>query len=111
MIWEWIGAFFILFGMFFNMVGVIGIIRLPDSYSRLHASGKVAILGLFGMLLGTSFLMPSAALKALGLGLFMFFTAPVVSHAIAVSTRRFRDIRPQHPEADSGENPPTPTSA
>ena len=99
---EILGAFFILFGMFFNIIGVVGIIRLPDAYSRLHASGKVAILGLFGVLIGISFLMPSGALKAFALGLFMFVTAPVVSHAIALSVRRFRTVREDKPETVSG---------
>ncbi|NDJ87071.1 MAG: monovalent cation/H(+) antiporter subunit G [Chloroflexi bacterium] len=83
-----IGVLFIFVGVAFFAIGVLGVIRLPDAYSRLHASGKVSVLGLFGLLIGTGFLEPGTALKALALGLFMTLSAPVVSHAIAVAGRR-----------------------
>lgn len=75
----------LIFGTVFAMIGVIGVIRLPDVYTRLHASGKVATLGIFGLLAGASLLMPEIAAKALALGLFLLFSSPVASHAIAGS--------------------------
>jgi multicomponent Na+:H+ antiporter subunit G len=80
-----VGLFFILSGLFFSIVGVIGIYRLPDALSRLHASGKVSVLGLLGLLIGGGFLVPENALKFLLLGLFVLLASPVVSHAIALS--------------------------
>lgn len=73
----------LIFGTIFAMIGVIGVIRLPDVYTRLHASGKVATLGIFGLLMGAALLMPEIAPKALVLGLFLLFSSPVASHAIA----------------------------
>jgi len=35
----------IIVGTFFSLVGVLGMVRLPDVYSRLHATGKVGIYG------------------------------------------------------------------
>ncbi|MFP4324160.1 MAG: monovalent cation/H(+) antiporter subunit G [Anaerolineales bacterium] len=90
---EMVGAVFILFGVFFNFIAVLGVLRLPDAYTRLHASGKVATLGFFGLLVGVSFLEPSMAPRAIALGLFAVAVAPVVSHVIALSEQRFQETR------------------
>ncbi len=87
-----LGVAALAFGVFFCAVGVLGVIRMPDTLTRLHASGKVATLGLFGLLLGAALLMPSVALRLLVLGLFMLLTNPVATHAIAASVHRRREI-------------------
>ena len=85
---EILGLVAIAAGTFFSVVGIIGMMRLPDVYTRIHASGKVATLGILGLLVGASLLMPEITLKALGLGLFLLITAPVASHAIAAAAHR-----------------------
>lgn len=88
MIADVIGAVFILLGVVFNVLGVLGILRLPDTYSRLHASGKVSALGVLLLCLGTGFLLPSAIAKLIMLSIFVIFSAPVGSHAIAAAVHR-----------------------
>jgi len=78
----------VVLGVFFSVVGVIGMIRLPDVYTRIHASGKVSTLGIFGLLLATAALQPEQALKAVVLFFFLLFTTPVASHAIASAAHR-----------------------
>ena len=92
MLFELLGIAALLFGLFFCAVGVLGVIRMPDSLTRLHASGKVATLGLFGLLLGAALLMPAIWLRLLALGLFVLLTSPVATHAIAASVYRRREI-------------------
>lgn len=92
MLLELLGVAALLFGLFFCAVGVLGVIRMPDSLTRLHASGKVATLGLFGILLGAALLMPATWLRLLALGLFVLLTSPVATHAIAASVYRRREI-------------------
>lgn len=92
MLLEILGIAALLFGLFFCAVGVLGVIRMPDSLTRLHASGKVATLGLFGLLLGAALLMPAIWLRLLALGLFVLLTSPVATHAIAASVYRRREI-------------------
>ncbi len=75
-------------GTFFSVVGIIGMIRLPDVYCRIHASGKVSTLGIIGLLAGASLIMPEVTLKALALAVFLVITAPVASHAIAAAAHR-----------------------
>lgn len=75
-------------GAFFSAVGIIGMIRFPDVYTRIHASGKVSTLGIIGLLTGISLIMPEITLKAVALAVFMLMTAPIASHAIAAAAHR-----------------------
>ena len=45
----------LLFGLFFMLVGAVGLWRLPDFYSRMHAGSKCLTLGLSGMMLAAIF--------------------------------------------------------
>ncbi|MEO8610162.1 MAG: monovalent cation/H(+) antiporter subunit G [Chloroflexota bacterium] len=85
---EIIGLIVLWGGIGFCVVGVLGVIRMPDLYCRLHASGKVSTVGLCGLLLGTAIIMPSAALKLLALAIFAVLTLPVSTHAIAAASYR-----------------------
>lgn len=85
---EIVGILSLLFGLFFSFVGVIGMIRLPDVYTRIHASGKVGTLGIFGLLIAAAALMPSSTFKIITLGLFILVSGPVASHAIAAAVHR-----------------------
>ncbi len=105
MLLELLGVAALLFGLFFCAVGVLGVMRMPDSLTRLHASGKVATLGLFGLLLGAALLMPSTWLRLLALGLFVLLTNPVATHAIAASVYRRREIVEELAETDSPAEP------
>lgn len=85
---EIIGLIILWIGIFFSVVGVLGLVRMPDLYCRLHATGKVSTVGLAGLLLGAAFLMPNAALKLLALAIFAILTLPVSTHAIAAAAHR-----------------------
>ncbi len=87
-IFELIGAIVIIIGVAFSFLGVLGVLRLPDTYTRLHASGKTSTLGVLFLALGVAFLLPSALPKLLALGIFVIFSAPVGSHAIAAAVHR-----------------------
>jgi multicomponent Na+:H+ antiporter subunit G len=85
---ETIGLIMLWFGVGFCVVGVLGMIRMPDIYCRLHAAGKVSTVGLCGLLVGAAILMPSAGLKLLALAIFAVLTLPVCTHAIAAAAYR-----------------------
>jgi multicomponent Na+:H+ antiporter subunit G len=85
---DLLGMFFIIFGVFFYTVGVVGLLRFPDVYMRIHSAGKVSILGIVGMLAGAALLMPASILKVLALGIFMVITQPVAAHAVASAAYR-----------------------
>ena len=100
MLAQILGSVLISIGVFFSIVGIIGIIRFPDVYCRIHASGKVSSLGILGLLLGAAVLMPEIALKALALGFFMVITAPAASHTIALAAHR-QGIQPVEAPSDN----------
>ena len=85
---EIIGLIVLWGGIGFCAIGVLGVIRMPDLYCRLHASGKVSTVGLCGLLLGAAIIMPSAALKLIALAIFAVLTLPVGTHAIAAAAYR-----------------------
>lgn len=77
-------------GLFFNLVGCIGLVRLPDVYNRLQAGTKCVTLGTFLLLLGVVLHSGagSMALKALACLWFIAMTSPTAAHAIARAAHR-----------------------
>lgn len=79
-----VGAALLIAGTVFAVIGVYGfMVTFKNVYERLHASGKVATLGLVLILVGVSVLQSAVWTKAVVLIGFMVLTSPVVSHAIA----------------------------
>lgn len=74
---------FLVLGTFLSAVGVIGFIRLPDVYTRLHATGKVSVFGLVFLLIAASILTPLTAWKGFLLIFFVLLGSPAISHSIA----------------------------
>lgn len=79
---------FLVIGTALSLIGVIGFIRLPDVYTRLHATGKVSVFGLVFLLLAADILTPLATWKALLLIFFVLAASPAVSHAISSAAYR-----------------------
>ena len=76
---------FLSAGLFFMLVGTVGVVRLPDSYHRLHASSKCSTLGLLGLLLAAiTFTQTMPVLtKAIITLIFAFAAMPIGSHMLA----------------------------
>ena len=72
-------------GLFFVMAGTIGVLRLPDFYTRMHAAGVTDTLGaelvLIGLMFQTGWSLDT--LKLALLGIFIFLTGPTATHALA----------------------------
>ena len=82
---EYIALFFILGGLFFLLVGVVGLIRLPDLYTRMHAMGKCDTLGTGMMLIGLMILIGDITniTKLVMIGAMVATINPVITHLIA----------------------------
>ena len=78
----------VLAGTFFSVVGVLGFIRLPDVYTRLHATGKVGVFGVVFLLVAAVFWAPFAWGRGLILILMLIIIGPVTSHALASAANR-----------------------
>ncbi len=78
----------VIVGTAFAAVGVLGYIRLPDVYTRLHATGKVSIFGVVLLLLATIALTPLGFAKGLVLMVLLVLGGPVTSHALGSAAHR-----------------------
>jgi len=78
----------VLVGTFFSLVGIIGLVRLPDVYARMHATGKVSTFGVALLTVAAVFTTPLAWSKALLLIALLILAGPVVSHAISSAAYR-----------------------
>lgn len=76
-----------IFGGVAVLSGSIGMIRFPDFYTRMHAAGVTDTGGAEMILLGMLLQSPTwiVAVKLLFIGVFLFFTSPAATHAIAHS--------------------------
>ena len=71
-------------GVFFALVAAIGLVRLPDLYTRAHATSKSETLGAVLTLTAVALVVDAglSTVKAGLLLLFMFLTNPTAAHAI-----------------------------
>ena len=78
----------VIAGTAFSLLGVLGFIRMPDVYTRLHATGKVSVFGVVLLLLATVALTPLSFGKGLVLIVLLVIGGPVTSHAIGSAAHR-----------------------
>ncbi|WP_151703839.1 Na+/H+ antiporter subunit G [Nitrincola alkalilacustris] len=84
---ELIICIFLLIGGLFVLVGSVGLIRLQDFYTRLHAPTKATTLGMGGLLIASMIMFTiqggGLSVHELLITLFLFITAPVSAHMMA----------------------------
>jgi multicomponent Na+:H+ antiporter subunit G len=94
-------------GGFFCVVGALGMLRMPDFYTRMHAASVVETLGagliLLGLLLQAGLTL--VAVKLLFVGVLIFFVSPTATHALARAAMA-RGLKPML--ADAGSTPSKP---
>ncbi|KXO98545.1 monovalent cation/H(+) antiporter subunit G [Tsukamurella pseudospumae] len=96
MIVDVVSAVLFLTGALFALTAAIGIIRFPDTLTRMHAATKPQTMGLLLLLLGAIVQMADSVdvwMLVLA-GLFAMLTAPVVAHRVgrvAYQEQRLRD--------------------
>lgn len=74
----------VVFGVFIMTIGVYGMIRLPDTYTRLHATSKAVVLGVISLLAASVVTGdPEIILRVALIGVFLVLTTPVSAHVIA----------------------------
>lgn len=99
-------------GILFVLAGAIGVIRLPDFYTRIHAAGVTDTLGaeliVFALMLQAGFTLLAA--KLLLVGFILFLTSPTATHAVANAAHRaglnplLSRHQPPHPrDTETGE--------
>ena len=91
---------FIVGGCFFAFAGAVGIVRMPDTFSRMQSSTNITTLGILLTLVGAFLyfllVMPSwgSAAKVVVIGVLTVVANPVGGHAVARAAYRI-GVRPK----------------
>lgn len=94
------------FGVFFMLVSAIGIVRLPDVFSRMHAGGKASTVGISAMLLaaGIYFFDEFLFYRMLLLIALLFATLPIATSAMSRAAYLTGPVRRKHLNHDDMAN-------
>jgi len=91
---EWIVSALVLVGAGFSLVGSLGLLRMPDFFTRLHGPSKATTIGIGSILLASVLYLsvrhPGLSLHEFMISLFIAITAPVASHLLAKAARHRR---------------------
>lgn len=91
---EILVSILILIGALFTFLGSLGLVRLPDFYSRLHAPTKATTLGVGSLLLASALWFSSQgtglSLHEIPIVLLLFITAPLGAHLLAKAALHLR---------------------
>ena len=86
------------------LTGSFGLLRLPDLYSRTHAVGMMDTAGvgftILGLIVHEGFTLISVKLALVGI--FLFFTSPISTHAVAQVAHR-SGLKPVTEESEDSE--------
>jgi multicomponent Na+:H+ antiporter subunit G len=104
---PWVADVFVLLGCLVMTLGVVGVLRMPDIYSKLHAASKSVFLGVCSILLGAAAL-GDAAIGARAVLIFalLLLTTPVAAHEMARASAIEQD-----PAVGQGTDEPPPVPA
>jgi len=107
---ELIAGVFLALGGFFVMVGGVGMLRMPDLYTRMHAASVTETIGTLLIMIGLMMLTgwTLASFKLFAILMFLLFTGPVAAYAVA-NTALIAGVKPrldtENPAADEPEVP------
>jgi multicomponent Na+:H+ antiporter subunit G len=76
---------FLIGGSVFTLIGIFGMLRLPDMFTRMHAASIIDTMGIFLILLGLALQAgwTLVTIKLFFIAVFVFFTSPTATHALA----------------------------
>lgn len=98
-----ISYFLMLTGAFFALVTVLGLLRFPDVYTRIHAGAVVLTISGVLITMGTAIYVWEFFLsaKVILIGIFFLFSNPMATHAIARASYSRHIALPEEYEIDA----------
>lgn len=99
-------------GSFFVIVGAVGLVRMPDVFTRMHAAGVIDTVGAGFLILGMCMQAGASlvTLKLLFLLMLFLFGSPIVTHALAQACLH-ENIQPRLAEDRRAYRPPPAANA
>ncbi|MGY6549673.1 MAG: monovalent cation/H(+) antiporter subunit G [Roseinatronobacter sp.] len=101
-------GFFLISGALFVLIAAIGVVRLPDLLTRMHASTKAGTLGALLVLVGLAIHQGTGMVvsKAIATALFLLLTAPIAAHMIGrAHARVMKSLTPASGASEQGTSP------
>ncbi len=100
----------VLSGLFALTVGVYGVIRMPNTFLKLHASSKAVFLGVIPLLVAAATTGdPAIIYRAVLIATLLLLTTPISAHAITKAAyQRGETTQASDPADESERNPPGP---
>ncbi len=100
----WVADGFIVLGAIVMTIGVVGIVRMPDIYTKLHAASKSVFLGVCSFLIAiVATGDPAISARAVLIGLLLILTTPVAAFEIARAAAREERQHANRSQEPSGE--------
>ena len=91
---EAVVAALVLIGAAFTFIGSLGLLRMPDFFTRLHGPSKATTIGIGSLLVASALFMSfnggGLSLHEFMISLFIAITSPVGSHLLAKAARHRR---------------------
>ena len=89
---AWLADLLVFFGVGVMTVGVVGLLRMPDAYTKLHAASKAVLLGVC-VLAVASFASGDPAIvgRVVLIAVLLLLTTPVAAHVIGQAAYRTRE--------------------
>ena len=84
---DFLGSLIILFGSFAFFVSSIGLIRMPDLFTKIHATTKTTTIGTILVVFGSLFIHIDFGLKLLLIAIFILLTNPLSSSVLARASK------------------------
>lgn len=85
---DYLGYIFIFLGTVSFLISAIGLLRMPDVYTRMHVGTKATTMGTILVIVGTICIEPSWAWKLILLAIFILLTNPLSSSVIAKAVHK-----------------------
>ena len=84
----------VIIGALFTLIGSLGLLRMPDFFTRLHGPSKATTVGIGSLLVASALFMSfrggGLSLHEFMISLFIGITSPVGSHLLAKAARHRR---------------------
>ncbi len=103
-----VGTVLILLGVVLTLTASIGVLRLPDVLSRMHAATKPQVVGLLLVVIGGALHLRSSVdvWMLVLVGMFQLVTAPVTAHVVGRLAHRSGGVRKDLLHVDELADPP-----